>query len=165
MRIVDRFSFLLTSHRVRFVVAMPPLWLRRRVSKWSSFSVFAFDYPLVCNWFVRWYLDGFRMGMNATDRTCAATVQPALESDTALVAIHSVTSPFALMREASASSRVWCAGYLRCVAAQPARFAGRNCVHSQSKFGRKQSDASHRFTAMVARIGTENDQSRTNRKE
>lgn len=81
MRIVDRFSFLLTSHRVRFVAPMPPLWLRQRVSKWSSFSVFAFDYPLVCNWFVGGYLDGFRMGMNATDRTCAATVQPALESD------------------------------------------------------------------------------------
>ena len=72
---------------------------------------------------------------------------------------------FALMRKASASPRVWCAGYLRCVAAQSARLAGRRCVHSQSKFGRKQSDASHRFTAMVARIGTENDQSRTNRKE
>lgn len=137
MRIIDRLSFLLTSNRVRFAAAMPVVWLRRRVSKWSSFSVFAFDYPLVCNWFVRGYLDGFRLGMNATDRRCVATVRPALESDTELVAIYSVTSPFALMREASASSRVLACNYLHCVAAQPARIAGRRCVHSRGKFGQK----------------------------
>ena len=164
MRIVDRFSFLLTSHRVRFVAAMPPLWLRRRVSKWSSFSVFAFDYPLVCNWFVRGYLDGFRMGMNATDRTCAATVQPALESDTALVAIHSVTSPFALMREASASSRVWCAGYLRCSSTTGTLGWTKMCAFAKQVWWEVKRCLTPIYSHL-ARIGTENDQSRTNRKE
>lgn len=101
MRRVDLPSFPLTSHCVRFAFRMPPVWLRRSVSKWRSFSVFAFDYPLVCNWFSCGYRNGFRLEPPAE---CARPLRSQRWNlICGLVAIASVILPIALVREATAS--------------------------------------------------------------
>lgn len=80
MRIVNLFSFLLTPHCVRFAVRMPPFWLRRRVCNWRRFSVFAFDYPLICNCFFGPIFEWSSIGGGVTERSYAATDHAALES-------------------------------------------------------------------------------------
>ena len=58
MRIVNPFSFLLTSLCVRFPGAMPPVWLRWTTLNWPGVNHFGLDYPLGCDWFLWVYLSG-----------------------------------------------------------------------------------------------------------
>ena len=110
MRIVNLIPFLLTPHCVRFAVRMPRFWLRRRVCNWRGFNVFAFDYPLICYWFFGRYLNGPRLGVAPPNDRTRPLIMLGWNLTRGFVAIRSVISPFALMREATARSRICCAG-------------------------------------------------------